>query len=230
MHGPVAGLRVIDCSRGTAGPRATGMLADYGADVVWVEPPGGDPLRRCAPEHASVLNRGKRSVELDLHDPAARDRVLALVDRAEVFVESWRPGVADRLGLGYEALHDTQPRPGLRLDLRLRGGFRPPTSPATSRSCRPCSAEWPTRPAHRDGPVYPGFPFAGIGAASLAVLGALAALRRVARGRLAAATSRPRCSTVRWPTTPCSGARATPRSRQARRAATRCSRPRPRAW
>ena len=50
MVGPIEGLRVVDCSRGTAGPRATGMLADYGADVVWVEPPGGDPLRRYAPE------------------------------------------------------------------------------------------------------------------------------------------------------------------------------------
>ncbi len=66
MVGPIEGLRVVDCSRGTAGPRATGMLADYGADVVWVEPPGGDPLRRYAPEAVAVLDRGKRSVVVDL--------------------------------------------------------------------------------------------------------------------------------------------------------------------
>src|SRR5579871_699473 len=96
VAGPLEGLCVLDCSAGLAGARATGMLADYGADVVWIEPPGGDRCRLYEPASASVFNRGKRSVELDLVDPSARDKMFELVDRADVFVESWAPGVADR--------------------------------------------------------------------------------------------------------------------------------------
>src|SRR5205085_10806921 len=61
MSGPLDGLRVIDCSRGTAGPRASGLLADYGADVIWVEPPGGDPWRDELAVPYAVFTRGKRS-------------------------------------------------------------------------------------------------------------------------------------------------------------------------
>ena len=102
MTGPIAGLRVVDCSHGTAGPRLTGMLADYGADVVWVERPGGDPLRRQMPAAAAVFNRGKRSVTLDLENAPHSEQLLRLVARADVFVQSWRPGVAKRLGLDFE--------------------------------------------------------------------------------------------------------------------------------
>jgi crotonobetainyl-CoA:carnitine CoA-transferase CaiB-like acyl-CoA transferase len=180
MAGPVEGLRVVDCSSGSAGPRATGLLADYGADVVWVEPPGGDPLRRGAPECASVVNRGKRSVELDLDDPEARQGLLPLIERAEVFVESWRPGVAERLGLGYEALHARNPALvyvsisgfGEDSDLDLPG-YEPIVQAVVGSMSE--------QAAHRDGPVYLGFPFASLGASSLALIGALAALRR-ARG------------------------------------------------
>ena len=177
MPGPVEGLRVIDCSSGTAGPRATGLLADYGADVVWVEPPGGDPLRRDAPECASVVNRGKRSIELDLDDPEAREDLLTLVDRAEVFVESWRPGLAERWGLGYDALHARNPAlvyvsiSGFGEDSDLELPDHEPIVQAVIGSMS-------EQAAHRDGPVYLGFPFASLGASSLALIGALAALRR----------------------------------------------------
>ena len=154
------------------------MLADYGADVVWVEPPGGDPLRRCAPEAVSVLDRGKRSVELDLHDPAAREQVLALIDRAEVFVESWRPGVAGPARPRLRRAPRTQPRAGLRLDLRLRRGFRPSICPATSRSCRPCSAACPTRPRTATAPCTSGSPSPASARRRSRCIGALAALRR----------------------------------------------------
>ena len=70
QSGPLTGLRVIDCSWGTAGPRATGMLADYGADVIRVEPPGGDPYRDELAVAYSVFNRGKRSIVLDLRSDA----------------------------------------------------------------------------------------------------------------------------------------------------------------
>ncbi|MDQ1432949.1 MAG: hypothetical protein QOF40_3551 [Actinomycetota bacterium] len=177
MAGPVEGLRVVDCSSGIAGPRATGLLADYGADVVWVEPPGGDPFRRGAPECASVVNRGKRSVELDLDDPEARDRLLALVDRAEVFVESWRPGVAERLGLGYHALHARNPA----LVYVSISGFGEDSGldlPGYEPIVQAVVGSMSEQAAHRDGPVYLGFPFASLGASSLALIGALAALRR----------------------------------------------------
>ena len=109
MPGPLEGLRVVDCSWGAAGPRATGMLADDGADVIWVEPPAGDPWRRALPAAASVFNRGKRSRVLDLTRPDGRDAVCELVAAADVFVESWRPGIADRLGVGYAVLHERNP-------------------------------------------------------------------------------------------------------------------------
>src|ERR1700722_2721270 len=101
MTDPVAGLRIVDCSHGTAGTRMTGMLADYGADVVWVERPGGDPLRSHMPGAASVFNRGKRSVVLQLNHETDRQHLMRLVERADIFVESWRPGVAKRLGVDF---------------------------------------------------------------------------------------------------------------------------------
>ena len=182
MVGPIEGLRVVDCSLGTAGPRATGMLADYGADVVWVEPPGGDPLRAGAPAAVSVLDRGKRSVELDVRDASAVKQLLALTDRAEVFVESWRPGVADRLGLGYEVLHARDP--GLVYVSVSGFGEDDDDLPGYEPIVQAVLGSMSDQSAHRDGPVYLGFPFASIGAASLAVIGGLAALRRAARRRL----------------------------------------------
>jgi crotonobetainyl-CoA:carnitine CoA-transferase CaiB-like acyl-CoA transferase len=177
MAGPVEGLRVVDCSRGTAGPRASGLLADYGADVVWVEPPGGDRLRRCSPECASVINRGKRSVALDLDDVEARERLLALIDRAEIFVESWRPGGAERLGLGYDALHARNPAL-VYVSISGFGDESDVALPGFEPIVQAVLGGMSDQAAHRDGPVYLGFPFASLGAASLAVIAALAALRR----------------------------------------------------
>ncbi len=178
MGGPIEGLRVVDCSRGTAGPRATGILADYGADVVWVEPPGGDPCRVQHPVSTSVVNRGKRSVELDLADADARERLLALTDRAEVFVESWRPGVSSRLGLDYDTLHARNPA----LVYVSISGFGEEPGDAALPGYEPIVhavlGSMSDQVAHRDGPVFIGIPFASMGAAYLAVIGTLAALRR----------------------------------------------------
>ena len=153
------------------------MLADYGADVVWIEPPAGDPLRASAPEHVSCIDRGKRSVALDLADATARDQVLVLADRAEVFVESWRPGVADRLGLGYDVLHARNPRL-VYVSISGFGEEDPNELPAEEALVQAVLGGMSDQVAHRDGPVYLGFPFANIGAAALAVIGALAAIRR----------------------------------------------------
>jgi crotonobetainyl-CoA:carnitine CoA-transferase CaiB-like acyl-CoA transferase len=117
--GPLAGVRVLDLSRVLAGPYCSMLLADLGADVVKVERPGsGDPTRTWGPpfregESAYYLcvNRGKRSVAIDLGDATGREVALRLALNADVVLESFLPGGADRLGLGYEAL--SAARPGL---------------------------------------------------------------------------------------------------------------------
>jgi crotonobetainyl-CoA:carnitine CoA-transferase CaiB-like acyl-CoA transferase len=178
VAGPIEGLRVVDCSRGTAGPRATGILADYGADVVWVEPPGGDPCRDEVPASTAVFNRGKRSIELDLTDREARAQLLELIDRAEVFVESWRPGTARQLGLDYETLHARNPA---LVYLSISGfgeGDGDDELPGYEPVVHAVLGSMAEQVGHREAPIFMGFPFASAGAASLAVIGALAALRR----------------------------------------------------
>jgi crotonobetainyl-CoA:carnitine CoA-transferase CaiB-like acyl-CoA transferase len=111
------GLRVLDLSENIAGPLACLVLADLGADVVKVERPDtGEATRglppRWGPESSVFLtvNRNKRSAAIDLTDPEGRDAVLALAARADVVVESFRPGAAERLGLGFEELRRVSPR------------------------------------------------------------------------------------------------------------------------
>jgi crotonobetainyl-CoA:carnitine CoA-transferase CaiB-like acyl-CoA transferase len=102
------GMRVLDLSVYRPMPHATQILADLGAEVLKVEPPGGDPMR-AYPEIFASVARGKRSVVLDLRTDAGRARANELVDGADVVCESWRPGVADRLGLGYGAVVARRP-------------------------------------------------------------------------------------------------------------------------
>jgi len=105
------GLRVLELGAVIAGPFAAMIFADLGADVVKVESPnGGDDSRRMPPSFGGqstlyqAMNRNKRSLVLDLKSEAGRDAVLRLANRADVVIESFRPGVSDRLGIGYEAL------------------------------------------------------------------------------------------------------------------------------
>lgn len=115
--GPLAGLRVIDLTRVLAGPLATQFLGDLGAEILKVEPPGnGDETRGFAPfiggeSHYFVgLNRGKRSLVLDLRQSEGVEILRDLVATADVLIENFRPGVMDRLGLGAEALMALNPR------------------------------------------------------------------------------------------------------------------------
>ena len=117
MSAPLEGLRVIDITQYVAGPYATLVLADMGAEVIKVERPGGDVYRRQGPvflegESASflTLNRGKRSVVLDLGDEADRERLHALLEDADVLVENGKPGTMARFGLGWEDVHARHPR------------------------------------------------------------------------------------------------------------------------
>lgn len=111
MAGALDHLLVLDLTSHLSGPYCAMLLADHGAEVIKVEPPRGDSARSMPPfvngESAPFMtwNRNKRSVVMDLKQPADRDALLRLVDRADVLVENYRPGVLDRLGLGWPVLH-----------------------------------------------------------------------------------------------------------------------------
>jgi crotonobetainyl-CoA:carnitine CoA-transferase CaiB-like acyl-CoA transferase len=113
----LAGLQVLDLTLFLPGPYLTLALADHGAEVIKIEPPGeGDPTRHLGPSDGGStvyfrnLNRGKKSVVLDLKTQPDREALLRLCESADVFVESFRPGVVDRLGVGYEQVRVRNPR------------------------------------------------------------------------------------------------------------------------
>ena len=107
---PLHGIRVLDLTRLLPGPFCTRLLADQGADVVKVEDPtAGDYARHISPEIFNAMNHGKRSIILDLRQDAGRSALLRLVPRFDVLVESFRPGVLERLGCGYQALRQAHP-------------------------------------------------------------------------------------------------------------------------
>jgi crotonobetainyl-CoA:carnitine CoA-transferase CaiB-like acyl-CoA transferase len=117
MPGPLHGYRIVDLTSNVAGPLATMILGDQGADVIKVEAPdGGDATRSGADRRggfsASFLNnnRNKRSIVLDLKSAGGREAVLRLAARADVFVQNFRPGVADRLGVGEEPIRAVSPK------------------------------------------------------------------------------------------------------------------------
>src|SRR5713226_8157908 len=115
MPGPLAGIRVVDLTSNVAGPLATMILGDQGADVIKVEAPDGDSTRHGANRRGGFTasfvnnNRNKRSIELNLKQPAALDVLKRLVATADVFTQNYRPGVAERLGVGEEAIRAVRP-------------------------------------------------------------------------------------------------------------------------
>jgi CoA:oxalate CoA-transferase len=116
MSGPLSGIRVLDLSRVLAGPYCTALLADLGAEIIKIEPPAGDDYRQIGPfrDGESALftlnNRGKRSLVLDLKDPADLAVAQEIAAHVDVVVENFRPGVAARLGLGAATLRAQSPR------------------------------------------------------------------------------------------------------------------------
>ena len=114
--GPLFGVRVLDLSAYIAGPYGCSLLADQGAEVIKVEPPAGDNLRKypstLAAESRAFLgvNRSKLGLMLDLKDPGQLQALLALVHEADILVHNFRPGVPERLGIGYEQLKPLNPR------------------------------------------------------------------------------------------------------------------------
>src|SRR5215469_11806681 len=116
MTQPLSGIVVLDFTTLLPGPLATLMLAEAGAEVIKIERPGGEELRRYPPhidgESAvyALLNRGKKSIVLDLKAPGDRARLATLIARCDVVVEQFRPGVMSLLGLDYEAVKAANPR------------------------------------------------------------------------------------------------------------------------
>jgi alpha-methylacyl-CoA racemase len=113
---PLAGILILDFTTLLPGPLATLLLAEAGAEVIKIERPGGEDMRRYEPrfdgESAmfALLNRGKQSLVLDLKSAADRDKLTPLLARADVLVEQFRPGVMARLGLGYDAVKAINPK------------------------------------------------------------------------------------------------------------------------
>lgn len=110
---PLEQLKVVEFTHMIMGPACGMMLAELGADVIKVEPPGGDKTRRLAGSGAGyfpMYNRNKRSICLDVKSDAGREAALRLIDSADVFIENFRPGTMERLGFGYDALAERNPR------------------------------------------------------------------------------------------------------------------------
>jgi crotonobetainyl-CoA:carnitine CoA-transferase CaiB-like acyl-CoA transferase len=174
MPGALDGLRVVDLTTGLAGPMATMTLGDHGADVIKVEPPTGDPQRGYV--GSVVTNRGKRSVVLDLDDAGDRDRLLALIDTADVLVESFAPGYLEARGLDFARVSDGRPS----LVYASLTGY-PRTTDAADRPAidllvQARSGMQYEQPGFRDGPIFLHAPLPSIAASYLTVEGVLAAL------------------------------------------------------
>ena len=113
---PLEGIRVLDFSTLLPGPLASLILAEAGAEVIKVERPGGEDMRAYAPHvgeesvNFALLNRGKRSIEIDLREAGAAASLLALAPTLDIVLEQFRPGVMARLGLGYDAWREANPR------------------------------------------------------------------------------------------------------------------------
>ncbi|MDA8108842.1 MAG: CoA transferase [Betaproteobacteria bacterium] len=183
----LAGIRVLELSQYLPGPYLCRMMADHGAEVVKVEPPSGEPSRRMGTPVAGQTvyfretHRHKKSIVLDLKTAEGREVLMALAEESDVLVESFRPGVVDRLGIGYAAIRERSPgivycslsafgqsgslreRPAHDLSIQAMSGFLP-------LGCGPDGA-----------PVLPGVPAADMAGALTALSGILMALLRKAR-------------------------------------------------
>lgn len=174
--GPLAGLRVLDFSTTAAGAQASQTLADFGAEVVHVEPPGGSQLR--AQPGYPFLARGKKSIVLDLHAEADQAVARTMASGADVVIETFRPGVMERLGLGYDDLRADNP--GLVFGSVTGFGRTGPYAAAKGYEALvmarigalSASGGMVTRP----GPAHVSVPYSSYGASQLLLTGILAAL------------------------------------------------------
>jgi len=187
VAGPCIGLTVLDFSLGMPGAICTLVLADYGAEVIKVEPPGGDPFR-FQPAWIS-WNRGKKGIVLDLASPEGREQAIQLAGEADVLVESFRPGDMAGWGLDYETLSRLYPRLvycsitgfGQRGPLRRVKGYE---GVVAAKAGRMLNLQGQTT---RDGPVY-----------SAVYTGSWHASQAAVRGIIAALRVRDQCGRAQW--------------------------------
>jgi len=181
MTGALAGLRVLDCTHVIAGAWCSLILADLGADVIKIEPPAGETTRGhpgAAFRAFDFVNRNKRAIALDLSTEAGVGVVRKLAETADVFVENYRPGSLDRMGLGYAALKEIKPDlvyasvSGFGLDgpYRDRGGFD-----LIAQAMSGIMSFTGEEGSHK--PVAAGVPLSDLNAGVFAAIGVLAALR-----------------------------------------------------
>ena len=202
--GALSGLKILDLTWGIAGPMATMLLSQQGAQITKIEPPGGDPFRSQLGYHA--WNRGKRSAVLDLKDAGDRATFLKLAAQADVLVESFRPGVTERLGIDFESVSATNSRliycsitgygrdnadsqrPAYDALVAARSGLHWEQRGRVGGSTAHLSGKPPFSPDYevpfeaqqgppREGPLFPASRFPSLGAAYAATVGISAALR-----------------------------------------------------
>ncbi len=174
MPGALDGLKVLDLSWGIAGALGVLLLAEQGADVVKVEPPGGDPFREY--NGYAVWNRSRRSVTVDLKKPEGLAAFHRLADDADVLVETFRPGVTDRLGIGYDALHARNERLVYCSCPAYPDGHRFAGRPGYDALVQASSGQQWEQPGWRLGPIFLHVPLPSMAAMFLVPTGILAAL------------------------------------------------------
>lgn len=184
MTGALDGIRILDLSWGIAGPLGVLLMAEQGADVIKVEPPGGDPFRSY--QGSAVWNRSRRSVTANLKTSEGNAAFMKLAATADVVVDSFRPGVMERLGLGQETLREALPRlitcsvpgypPGHRFEQR----------PGYDALVQASSGQQWEQPGWRMGPIFLHMPMPSMAAAFLVPAGITTALivrERTGRGQ-----------------------------------------------
>jgi crotonobetainyl-CoA:carnitine CoA-transferase CaiB-like acyl-CoA transferase len=178
--GLLDGVRVLDLGIWRPAPYAAQLLADMGAEVVKIEPPGGDPMR-AFPDLFASLVRHKRCIELDLQDPAGRARVLDLAAESDLAIEGFRPGVVDRLGVGYEALRARNPA---IVYCSISGyGQEGPRAATSGHDVNYQAYAGVLAPRAGDAPVLPRVPYADLAAGLAAAMAMCAAyVRRLRTG------------------------------------------------
>jgi crotonobetainyl-CoA:carnitine CoA-transferase CaiB-like acyl-CoA transferase len=185
------GLRVLDFTQMMTGPFATMMLGDFGADVLKVEAPDGDPFRKSGETTLGgdsvfflSVNRNKRGIVVDLKTAAGREIVRQLGSEADVIVENFRPGMAETLGLGYDMLREANPRL-IYCSISGFGREGPDRNrPALDPTIQAMSGLMQMTGTAASGPLKTGFPFSDLVASLMAAVGILTALHaRVQTGR-----------------------------------------------
>ena len=173
--GALAGISIIDLTTGIAGPLGVLLLAEHGAQVVKVEPPGGDPMRSIP--GSAVWHRSRRSVTLDLNDADARATLEELLGSADVLVESFSPGTMAKWGLSYEDLCDRFPRLVFASAPAYPAASRNSGRPGYDALVQARSGLQYEQPGWRDGPIFLHFPAPSMATCFMLAIGVSSALR-----------------------------------------------------